>query len=218
MWFAANFVKMDNVTIERPYAGQLSHERKSARRAALVEAGFELLGTKGVQATTVRAVVREAGLNTRYFYESFANIDELLVAVFDRVMEGGIRAAIAQLPATDGDLRGTIAAIGHAFVSTLDDPRAMRIALVEAWGSEALMRQRVATLHSGAAMLATVVKAGNADAPTDGTVELAAFSIMGGLLESMLAWVDGALDMPRDRLIERFTDLSVATMERALTS
>jgi hypothetical protein len=140
------------------------------------------------------------------------------VEVFDHVLEGGISDALAQLPQADGDLRKTISAVGHAFVGMLDDPRATRVALIEAWGNEALMRRRVATLHAGAAMLAAAVREGKRGTPDNRTVELAAFTIMGGLLESMLAWVDGALDMPRDQLIESFTDLAVATMERALNA
>lgn len=208
---------MNAVTIERPYAGQLAHERKAARRAALIEAGFDLLGTEGAHAMTVRAVFQKAGLSQRYFYESFANIDELQVAVFDHVMEQFLARAFTDLP-TDGDVRKTIAAFVAAFARTLDDARSMRVALVEAWGSEALMRRRVETLHSGAAVLAAAVKGGADDAPTDGSVELAAFTIVGGLLESMLAWVDGALDTPKETLFAQFIDISVATMNATLGS
>ena len=208
---------MDVVTVERPYGGQLAHERKDSRRAALIEAGFELLGTEGVTATTVRAVFHKAGLSQRYFYESFANIDELLVAVFDHVMEPALTRMIAELPAANGDIRMMIAALANGFAATLDDERATRVALVEAWGSEALMRRRVATLHAGAISLAAAIKSAQSHAPNDGSVELAAFAIVGGLLESMLAWVDGALDISRDTLFQRFTDMSVATMKQALS-
>lgn len=44
-----------------------------------------MLGTDGWQATTVRGICERARLNPRYFYESFSGLDELLVAVFDRI-------------------------------------------------------------------------------------------------------------------------------------
>jgi hypothetical protein len=44
-----------------------------------------------------------------------------------------------------GDIRTVIAALANAFAATLGDERATRVALIEAWGSEALMRRRVAT-------------------------------------------------------------------------
>ncbi|MEV6770146.1 TetR family transcriptional regulator [Nocardia sp. NPDC051030] len=204
------------MTIERPYAGKLADERKQTRRAALLAAGLELLGTEGVQATSVRAVCRQSGLSSRYFYESFTDLDELLVAVFDDVMEGGFVRALEQIPNLDGDLRAIIAAVCSAFGETLQDPRAIRILLVEAWGSEALQRRRVETLHAGAAALAAVVRQDADPAPADGVVEIAAFAIMGGLLETTLAWVDGALPLPLERVFEQFIDLSVATMRQAL--
>ena len=58
-------------------------ERAAERRALLVDAAFDLLGREGDAATTVRAVCQQARLNPRYFYESFADRDELLVAVYD---------------------------------------------------------------------------------------------------------------------------------------
>jgi hypothetical protein len=81
------------------------------------------------------------------------------------------------------------------------------------------MRRRIATLHAGASSLAQAVQAvqaSNAHSPADGSIELAAFTVMGGLLESMLAWVDGALHMPRAQLLEQIIDISVAAMEYAL--
>jgi AcrR family transcriptional regulator len=209
-------VKMDSVTIERPYGGQLAEQRKQVRRIALLEAGLEVLGTRGAQATSVRSVCRQAGLSSRYFYESFANLDDLLIAVFDHIMESGINQAINDIPPHNGDLRTTIAAIVNAFAATLEDPRSMRILLVEAWGNEALMRRRSQTLHAGASMLAAVVTTDAAPAPDDRRAEVAAFTIMGGLLENALAWADGALDMPFGHVIHHFTDIAAATMEQAL--
>jgi hypothetical protein len=78
------------------------------------------------------------------------------------------------------------------------------------------MCRRLATLHAGASSLAQAVQASNAHSPADGSIELAAFTVMGGLLESMVAWVDGALHMPRAQLLEQIIDISVAAMEYAL--
>jgi AcrR family transcriptional regulator len=211
------FVKMDVMTMERPYAGLLAEQRKQVRRDSLIAAGLELLGTQGAAATSVRAVCRQAGLSSRYFYESFANLDELLVAVFDHLMQGGISRAISETLEFGGDLRTTISAVATAFAGTLNDPRAMRVLLIEAWGSETLTRRRVETLHQGAAMLAAAVKRDRSQT-TDTRVEIAAFTIMGGLLETVLAWTDGALGVPLEQVLEQFTDISVAAMEHALAS
>src|SRR5690606_34519492 len=84
LWFTA----LPTVRRSRSrWAGVAPEDRRAERRALLVQAAFELLGTEGWQATTVRAVCQRAALNPRYFYESFHDLDELLVAVYDAVLD-----------------------------------------------------------------------------------------------------------------------------------
>lgn len=58
-------------------------ERRQRRRTALINAGFELFGTRGYRSCSVKMVCRHASLTERYFYESFANREALLIEVFD---------------------------------------------------------------------------------------------------------------------------------------
>ena len=67
------------------WAGVPLTDRRAERRALLIDAAFRLFGDGGEAALSVRSVCRECGLNTRYFYESFADTDELLGAVYDQV-------------------------------------------------------------------------------------------------------------------------------------
>src|SRR5688572_6780726 len=86
----------------RPYRGQPAADRRAERREKLLAAGLELLGTEGHGGTTVRGVCREAGLTPRYFYESFEDLDALLLAVFDRIVaeaSATVLEAIAAAPA-----------------------------------------------------------------------------------------------------------------------
>ena len=62
------------------------------RRDKLVAAGVELLGGAAGPALTVRAVCRESGLTERYFYESFADRDEFVRAVYDHVCSTAMSA------------------------------------------------------------------------------------------------------------------------------
>lgn len=70
----------------RPYAGASREARASARREQIVAAGLSLFGTRGYRATTVGAICETAGLNKRYFYESFATVEDLLCEVYERVV------------------------------------------------------------------------------------------------------------------------------------
>src|SRR5262245_45333483 len=60
-------------TRRRPsrWAGVAPEDRRAQRRELLMATTFELLGTEGWSATTVRGVCQAARLNPRYFYESF---------------------------------------------------------------------------------------------------------------------------------------------------
>ena len=63
--------------------GLSTEERQRERRQLLIEAALDLLATEGSSGTTVRAVCAQARLNPRYFYESFDELDALVVAVYD---------------------------------------------------------------------------------------------------------------------------------------
>ncbi|WP_156655835.1 TetR/AcrR family transcriptional regulator [Mycobacterium sp. 852002-51971_SCH5477799-a] len=67
------------------WTGVPLESRLALRRDNLINAGVQLLGSAGGPALTVRAVCREAALTERYFYESFADRDEFVRAVYDDV-------------------------------------------------------------------------------------------------------------------------------------
>src|SRR4051795_1724622 len=67
------------------WSGVPLQDRQLLRRDELITAGVELLGGPSGPGLTVRAVCRAAGLTERYFYESFADRDEFVRAVYDDV-------------------------------------------------------------------------------------------------------------------------------------
>src|SRR3982751_4257101 len=124
-----------------PAAGSSLADRAAARRAALIEAGVELLGTQGASGVTVRAVCRGAKLTERYFYESFPDgRDALLRAVHSQVAgeaREAIVAAIALAPPRDPE-RVAHAAVA-AFTAFLEaDPRRGRVLLSESFSDSVL--------------------------------------------------------------------------------
>src|SRR5690606_12857510 len=81
----------------RLYRGADLDARRQERRTRLLAAGLERVGTVGYRAATVRSVCAEAGLTERYFYESFANGEALLVAVYEDAvarLDAAITAAV----------------------------------------------------------------------------------------------------------------------------
>ena len=90
---------------ERTYGGSTLSARRAQRRMDLVEATLDLVGEGGSAAVSVRSVCRKAGLTDRYFYESFANRDELLVAVFTEVAEEAYAQATRVIEQVEGSTR-----------------------------------------------------------------------------------------------------------------
>src|SRR3954454_7049906 len=87
----------------RPYRGVPARDRTAARRDQLLSAGLELLGSEGYSGTTVRGVCREAGLTPRYFYESFEDLEALLLAVFDELISETTRGVLEAVEAAPRD-------------------------------------------------------------------------------------------------------------------
>ena len=66
----------------RLFGGKTGAERRSERRAQLLQAAAAVYGERGYRNATVKAVCDAAGLTERYFYESFDNSEDLLCACF----------------------------------------------------------------------------------------------------------------------------------------
>ena len=202
----------------RVYGGVQASERSAARRQRLLDAGLDLLGTDGWSATTVRAVCASARLTPRYFYESFADLDALLLAVFDEVTDEVAVRALAAVTPPPGDARATARAAIAAGVEVLtDDPRKARVMFAEAMGSEALATRRRETLRGFAMLVAAQGSAfyGIGD-PADRLVQLSATMLVGGLAEAFAAWLDGGVPATREQLIDECAELFVATGEAAV--
>jgi AcrR family transcriptional regulator len=200
------------------YGGIDASERRSRRRAQLIEAGLDLLGTEGWQSATVRAICARAKLTPRYFYESFHDRDELLLAVFDEIAQEGALVAVKALAEAGDDARANARAAIGAFIELVtDDPRKARVLFVEAMGSEALAKHRFDTLRMFAKIVAEEARSfyGTPDA-SDPLVETTALMLVGGLAETLLAWIDGTLAITREQLVADCTDLFVATGEASV--
>jgi AcrR family transcriptional regulator len=119
----------------RTYAGQSPEERRKARRADLLRAGFALFGGKGYASTTVEQICKRAGVIPRYFYESFESREALLTEVFTSIVEDAEAAVLNAISSAPSAPLARASAVLGAFVhSYLDDPRRARIVCMEVGG------------------------------------------------------------------------------------
>jgi AcrR family transcriptional regulator len=200
------------------YGGVTAADREARRRARLIAAALDLLGDPAPAAVTVRAVCARARLTPRYFYESFGDLDALLVAVFDAVAE---EAAIAVVEAADAapEEAGAKAraAIGAFIALVVEDPRRARILFVEGIASAALARRRFETLRLFADLVAAQGRAFYGLPPRqDALLRTTALMLVGGLAETLLAWLDGSLETSAERLVEDCSELFVASGQAAV--
>lgn len=172
--------------------------RAAARRAALIEAGVELLGTEGAAGVTVRAVCRGAKLTERYFYEAFPDggRDALLRAVHAKVA-GEAREAIAAAVAASagaGDPEALAYAAVSAFTAFLEeDARRGRVLVSESFHESVLARHDIELVPAFAALLVAQIRA-LPDAPDELDADLTAVALLGALRALYLTWLsdDGA--------------------------
>ncbi len=208
---------------QQRWAGTTLDARQATRREQLLAAGFELLGEQGASAVTVRGVTRTARLSERYFYESFADRDALLLAVHDQVAEQAravittaVAAVVESTPSESGarpDPEAFAVAGLTAFTDFLEeDPRRGRVLLQEAYADEVLVRHGVELLPSFAALLVEQIGA-SFEGPDEVDATLSAVALVGALAHLYLGWIDGSLAVSRERLVRHAARLIIAASE-----
>jgi AcrR family transcriptional regulator len=202
----------------RTYGGVTADRRRADRRTALLEAALDLLGTEGLRATSLRAVCARAGLNPRYFYENFTDLDALLTEVYDRIVTeitDAVARGVAAAPATD--LRTTVrSAAMEALAVVTTDPRKARVALIEAPASPVLRTRQRAALRHNALLVIDYARTFYDIPPTaDAQLHFTATMLVAGWSENLIAWLDGDLPATPSTLADMFADAAEALATHA---
>jgi AcrR family transcriptional regulator len=190
-------------------------ERVAARRRALLDAGLELYGTRGIGAAGVKDVCREAGLTDRYFYESFRDGEALFLAVFDEVTDELFTAVARAVAAVEPEPRAQLRTAIATFLGILsEDPRRTRVVFSEAAAAgvqaERHMREDLRRFASLVAATARTHLPGEVPAEM---VQLLALSLVGTLERVVVEWQDDALTMSLDDATERCVELYMVVFE-----
>src|SRR5215208_3152165 len=201
----------------RRFSGLAPDERRAQRRQLLLDTAFDLLASEGWSGTSVRAVCAANDLNPRYFYESFDNLDALVVAVYDALLDELRAHLVGALDRAETDLPSQIGAAVEAVVAfVLDDRRRARVLYVEPLGNEAVNRRRV---NAGYELMTFLLRDAQARRPgasqRDPIGATTAAALIGGLSEILTAWLDGHIPTDRDALVGDVTALFVALVETA---
>ncbi|HTA32755.1 MAG TPA: TetR/AcrR family transcriptional regulator [Solirubrobacteraceae bacterium] len=196
----------------RRYRGLTASQRRAQRREQLLDAGLELFGTLGYANTTIRAVSAAASMNSRHFYESFASREDLLYHVYERIVHEIVLSAAeetAKVDTLEGKARAGLRA-GWTIVT--DDRRKARVVALEVVGvSERLDRLRRQIRHSLADLTANNARS-IAGPKMDYRLDpvLTARTLIGGVVEVLIDWINGDVDASVDEIVEHFTRLFTA--------
>ena len=117
---------------ERRWGDRTADERRLERRAQIMQAALGVYGATGFRTASVKAVCTRAGLTERYFYESFANGEDLLRQCFLEVNRALV-ARMREAAAPDGraPLERIRAALLVYFQQIKDNPAGSRVFLLE---------------------------------------------------------------------------------------
>ncbi|WP_395311906.1 TetR/AcrR family transcriptional regulator [Mycobacterium sp. AMU20-3851] len=177
------------------WSGVPLQDRQTLRRGDLITAGIALLGGAGGQALTVRAVCRAAGLTERYFYESFADREEFVRAVYDEVCSTAMTALTsAQTPR---------AAVEQFVALMVDDPSRGRVLLLAPEREPVLTRSGAEWMPNFIALLQHKLTA-----ITDPALQaMVATGLVGALTALFTAYLDGRLAATREQFVDYCIDM-----------
>jgi AcrR family transcriptional regulator len=196
----------------RSYGGRTAAERAQDRRARLVAATIELLGRHGEAGTTMTAICAAAGLTERYFYESFANREEALLAALDHVSDQIATVALRVVAETPGSPEERVHAVMASFVDLVGrQPTLGLVAVVHSSATPSLRARRHELIGTFADLVAREAAElyGERAWPPD-RARLHGLVYIAGLAELVAAWLTGEVDLSAEQLTTTASELFVS--------
>jgi AcrR family transcriptional regulator len=181
------------------WSGVPLEDRQALRRDELIAAGVGLLGGESGPALTVRAVCRAAGLTERYFYESFSDRDEFVRAVYDDVCARAMGALTSAKTPRE--------AVEQFVALMVDDPVRGRVLLLAPAVEPILTRSGAQWMPNFIALLQR--KLSRIGDPV--LEKMVATSLIGGLTALFTAYLNGQLEVTRERFIDYCIDMLRST-------
>ncbi|WP_216917315.1 TetR/AcrR family transcriptional regulator [Nocardia noduli] len=198
------------MTAQRAYGGISADERRTLRRTALLDAALALIGEQGLAKFTVSGLCAQAGLNERYYYESFDSREAVLTALIDRIAEELAVAIIEALrEAPDNSRAKAHAAITAGIGVLTDDPRKAKVAVIAGQATPELRARTTETVRIFARLVAAQGIDFYGTAAPEPVIDFRATYLVGGLVQTLTAWLQGDLPMTREELIDHTTDVFV---------
>ncbi|WP_353108149.1 TetR family transcriptional regulator [Gordonia sp. (in: high G+C Gram-positive bacteria)] len=187
-------------------------ERRARRRKRLLDEASNVIADEGVDAIKVRSLSRRAGLNDRYFYESFSNIEALLeTLVSARIADALVALSVAAASTSDSSVPTTDSGESIEFATMIEATVASALDIVEDRTVARLMIQsrQYAPLRRLRRLLVDSLvdlteergRSQLGDKVVEGKLPgLVATAAMEGVLELIIRWLEGEFKASRSEV------------------
>ncbi len=195
---------------KRRYRGSAVEERRAQRRQQLIDAAIQVYGQNGYRHSGVKHVCDAAGLTQRYFYESFAHSDELLIACYEQAARWMREDNMAAAKAAGKDPVVRSRAMLLAFFQRLkENPTIGRLLLVEIRGISPAVDKAIETaLKASSDDIARVLAR-----PGKHSDELLQAGILGGVIHIALHWMANGYSTPVAVVTDTALKLGVSLLD-----
>lgn len=197
---------MNTNTSNRIYGGKSSHERIADRKQQFLEAGLILFGTVGYRAVTVRILCKQAKLTDRYFYESFTDTEDLLIAVYQNCLikfQQTILSAINSLTA-DSNLQTLVEVCLDYSFTLIENPHITRVCWLEVLGVSPKVDQIYThNVRQLALMLLEIIRSRHPLWKIDHTeAEILSIALIGAVGQTAIGWMLSNYTTNRDTILK----------------
>lgn len=202
------------------YRGVPAAERQRERRERLLEVALDIMAADQWRTATVDQVCKSAGLNKRYFYESFTDLDALASAVVDDIASEVGQATLAAFAAavTEPLERQALLCVGALVKSLVGDPRRARVLLGGVGASPVVRAHRTNVMNGLTQILVAHARMiHGVELESDPLAQVAPAFVVGGTAEAILAYVNGSASVTLDGLINELTTLWLVVGDGAST-
>ncbi|MCC3331471.1 TetR/AcrR family transcriptional regulator [Nocardia abscessus] len=203
----------DPQPVRRVYAGKTMQQRVEQRRAAIIDAAIAVVAEQGWRHLSVERICESAGLIRRYFYESFADLDALTVAMIDALADELLTLVVRNdLTAPRADLIRTM--VGQVVDYGVEHPNKVRVLFGEMSTTDAAAQRRRAAIGRIVQILAADGRViHHADDPL---IDLTAALLVNGSVATLLDWLDGTITMTKRQFIDGLTVVWLRTTETTI--
>ncbi len=200
---------------DRVYRGANHEQRTAERRARLLAAAIHCFGTHGYHQTTLKMLCAEAGLTERYFYESFANFDDILCCAYEDAADAITGQIIAKVSRAAPNPHARMQAALDCYLRLISADKARaRLLLIEIEGASAranaTYRQR---LDISTDLIEQQICYGLPSKPANGlSPRLLCSAMLGAIYHMAKNWALADFKPPRAALLRNLHAIAMATI------